>query len=177
MSGQGLVSSSEPETALVHHRSSSSQLGELVRAAWSSVPTRAEQGAAGAHLAVLTWLYSCDCLRNSGESCWATAMSTSQAAGTAGVTSLTGLFLWATSLQESRRWQLTQPFAPRAVSWTQQLGQHRGRGAAEPLTRPPCAVPMAVPPAQGSPAHAQSIVHVGVQDGLQVIHAAHQHGS
>lgn len=50
MCWQGLVSSSEPEMSLVQNRSSS-WLGML-----ESIPTRAKQGAAGAHLALVLQL-------------------------------------------------------------------------------------------------------------------------
>lgn len=94
---------STANTALTQHTSSSSQLGRSELAGWSSSP-------AGLGL---TCPYSCDCRRNSGESCWATATSTSQAAGAAGAMHRMGLFLWATSLHETPRWQPTQPLAGR----------------------------------------------------------------
>lgn len=51
-------------------------------------------------------------------------------------------------------------------------------GQSHACAQPACALSRSPSPQRaGSPAHVQRVVHVGVQDGLEVVHAAHQHSS
>lgn len=51
-------------------------------------------------------------------------------------------------------------------------------GQSHACAQPACALSQSLSPQRaGSPAHVQRIVHIGVQDGLKVVHATHQHSS